>query len=304
MVMSRTMKFSLKQIEAFVWAADLQSFRQTAERLNTTQPNISSRIANLEAQLETKLMERDAGSVRLTAKGKELLKEARQVLRSIEGFMAVAGQSGGVDGVVKLGVTEMIVNTWLRVFLKACRQQYPGLRIELTVDMSVNLKSELFSRSIDIAFQNGPFQRKTSGSEDLGCYPYIWVASPELAITGIAKPTTEQIRQEPLLIHGRETVHFADIQAHFGGVKGRIPDLSTSNNMTSCLHMALDGLGIAVLPAAMVQTYIEAGQLVALDYPWVPKPLIFEARYDAETTPAYIAEVAKLAQGISLGYMA
>jgi len=37
--------FTLKQLEALVWVADLGSFRKAAQHLNTTQPNISSRIA-------------------------------------------------------------------------------------------------------------------------------------------------------------------------------------------------------------------------------------------------------------------
>jgi len=76
------MNINFKQIEAFVWVADLGSFRHAAERLNTTQPNISTRISNLEEMIGAKVMERDAGSVRLTAKGRELLEEARHIIRS------------------------------------------------------------------------------------------------------------------------------------------------------------------------------------------------------------------------------
>ena len=78
------MKLSLKQLEAFVWVADLGSFRKAADRLNTTQPNISSRIATLETLLGQTTMERDAGSVRLTSKGTQLLIHARKVLRAVD----------------------------------------------------------------------------------------------------------------------------------------------------------------------------------------------------------------------------
>ena len=54
------MNLTLKQLQAFVRVADLGSFRKAAERLNTTQPNISSRIAALEDTLDTKLLYRDA----------------------------------------------------------------------------------------------------------------------------------------------------------------------------------------------------------------------------------------------------
>jgi len=91
--------------------ADLGSFRLAAERLNTTQPNISTRISNLEEAIGAKLMERDAGSVRLTAKGKELLEKARQIIRSAETFVDAAGRSHLTESTIRLGVTEMIVHT-------------------------------------------------------------------------------------------------------------------------------------------------------------------------------------------------
>ena len=101
------MKVSIKQIEAFIWVADLGSFRRAAERLNTTQPNISTRLSNLEETIGVKLMERSAGSVRLTAKGRELVEQGRQVIRSMEQFVEVAGLSHLTESTIKLGVTEI-----------------------------------------------------------------------------------------------------------------------------------------------------------------------------------------------------
>ena len=112
------MNFNLKQLEAFVWVSDLGSFRKAADRLNTTQPNISTRISSLENTLNVKLMERDAGSVRLTTKGQELLKHARKVLVQSDEFLSAVNQNTLHNETIRIGVTEMIVHTWLRSFLK------------------------------------------------------------------------------------------------------------------------------------------------------------------------------------------
>ncbi len=80
-------KFTLKHIEAFAAVADFGSFRRAASHLNTSQPNISSRIAQLEAVLGVTLMDRDAGSVRLTAKGRDLLVSARRLMGAAEAFV-------------------------------------------------------------------------------------------------------------------------------------------------------------------------------------------------------------------------
>ena len=71
--------WTLKQLESFVWVAKLGSFRATAERLNTTQPNISVRISQLEAVLGVRLFHRDSGSVALTPIGHSLLGQAERV---------------------------------------------------------------------------------------------------------------------------------------------------------------------------------------------------------------------------------
>ena len=102
------MAVSLKHLEAFVAVADQLSFRRAAERLNTTQPNISARIAALEARLGVVLMERDAGSVRLTPKGDTLLTHARRVIGEVDGMIAAAADNSLYEGVIRLGVTEMM----------------------------------------------------------------------------------------------------------------------------------------------------------------------------------------------------
>ncbi len=75
---------NLKQLEAFLWVARLGSFSKTAERLFTTQPAISSRIANLEDELRTELFTRDAGEVRLTAAGRDLIGLAEDTLANVQ----------------------------------------------------------------------------------------------------------------------------------------------------------------------------------------------------------------------------
>lgn len=299
------MKVSIQQIEAFIWVADLGSFRRAAERLNTTQPNISTRLSNLEETIGVKLMERSAGSVRLTAKGRELVEQGRQVIRSMEHFVEVAGLSHLTESTIKLGVTEMIVNTWLPEFFRLVSESYPNLNIELTVDMSVNLKPALHSRSIDMAFQNGPFNRQMSGSQKLGRFPYVWVGAPSLKITRARKPGPDAMVAQPILSHGRETDQYQQIEAHFNQAHSNgasQPNIVVSSNMAPCIYMAIQGMGISALPAAMARPYIADGSLRQIKYEWVPKPLEFLARYDAQTASAVVADLAVLARETAKGY--
>jgi len=206
---------NFKQLEAFVWVADLGSFRKAADRLNTTQPNISSRISALEDVLDTTLMQRDAGSVRLASKGQVLLQHARLVLRAMDTFAEAANNEMLLDGVLRLGVTEMVAHTWLRDFLRVLKDRFPNITVELTVDLSANLEKELFSRSIDLALQSGPFSRQTSGSRELGIFPLIWIASPKTGLQVLDQVGLEDLVTFPILTHARGTQPHEEVASHF-----------------------------------------------------------------------------------------
>ena len=287
------MRLNLKQLEAFVWVADLQSFRRAAERLNTTQPNISARIAGLEQALGTSLMTRDAGSVRLTGKGQDLLAHARRVLDATDALIAAADQKALIEGTLRLGVTEMIVHTWLRDYLRRLKDVYPRLTVELTVDFSVNLEKGLAERSLDLALQNEPFSRLATGQLEIGAYDLIWVAAPELGLA--PEQTIETLAAQPILTHARDTRLYEEIAAHFGLRRDLAPRLVPSTNLAACQTMTIDAMGIAALPAAMVAHDLRSGALMSLAYDWTPAPLHFFARYDEERAPRFVAEAAALA---------
>lgn len=284
---------NLKHVEAFVRVAELGSFRRAAERLHTTQPNISNRIAQFEAQLGVTLMERDAGSVRLTPKGKALLPEARKVLAALDNLVAAAGDDSLFRDTLRLGVSEIVAHTWLRAFLVEMKARFANITVELTVDLSANLAKALFDRELDLAFHNSPFERETRASLPLGQSPYVWVAAPDLGLP--AGPlTADDLAGHPILIHARGTLPFRQLEDHFRPLaKAR---LVPSSNMAACLQMALDRLGLACLPHVLVAPALASGALRQLDYPWAPDALRFYARHEADPAPPYVTEAALLAQ--------
>ncbi|TIU28921.1 MAG: LysR family transcriptional regulator, partial [Mesorhizobium sp.] len=120
--------FNIKQIETFLLVATLGSFRKAAERLNTTQPAVSTRIAGLEKALGAKLFERHSGTVKLTAEGQRLLPPAQRVLHVAERLQLMANslsETSETARVLRLGVAETIVHTWLPDFLKELQASHP-----------------------------------------------------------------------------------------------------------------------------------------------------------------------------------
>ena len=291
------MAITFKQLETFAMVADMGSFRGAADRLNTTQPNVSTRISTLETLLGHSLMERDAGSVRMTARGRELLPYARRILDGRDALIETANANALYDGVLRIGVTEMIAHTWLPTFLAAIKAEMPNISVELTVDLSINLSASLFDKTIDLALQNGPFDRPISGMCDLGSYPLIWVAAPSLKLDNGSKTTKQNMAKHPILTHGRETLHHGEVAAHFANQpKAR---LIPSSNLAACLHMAIQGMGVTALPAIMVVDDLRSEHLLHIPYAWTPAPLTFNARFHSEHAQRSISNAAKIAMQVS-----
>ena len=71
---------TLKQLEAFYWAASASSFGVAADRLHVSPSTLSKRIAELEGQLGTPLFDRSGHRAVLTEAGQQLLPLARRML--------------------------------------------------------------------------------------------------------------------------------------------------------------------------------------------------------------------------------
>lgn len=288
------MSIAFKQLEALAAVADLGSFSRAGEWLNTTQPNISSRIAALEARLGATLIDRSGGQIRLTPMGERLLPLARKVLQDVDELIEAAGNDGLFEGTLRLGVTELVAHTWLGGLLKALKERFPNVLVELRVDLSSNLSGALFDRSIDLALQNGPFRRTATGMVDLGRFPMIWVRSPDYE--GPEVPVSaKSLAEHTILMPARGTVPYDQIVEHFSGAPGRQLRMAPSTSLAACLQMTRDGVGVACLPEEMAVEGLAAGELVAVPYRWRPDDLDFHARFDAATSNHFVREAAMMA---------
>ena len=283
---------SLKQIQAFVKVAELSSFRGAADLLHTTQPNISQRITALEAALGKPLFHRQGQKIVLTEKGAQLLPHAQKVLAQLSTFIAEAEAGHLHEGVLRLGVTELIVHRWLANFLQAFRDAFPKIVVELEVDISANLSPRLHDRQLDLTFQSGPFQRQLSGEIALGAYDMCWVASPHLGLANSA--SLSELPDMVIMTHAKGTKPFAQINDYLSAHKATHLRLSPSSNMIACREMAASQLGVAYLPDALVMDFIDQGLLEKVGFDWVPDPLHFAARFHDEDCPLYVKEAARL----------
>ena len=139
-----------RQLVAFYWAAKLGSFTTAAARLKTTQSAISMRVRELESTLGTALFDRRRRAAVITAKGRELLAYAEQILRlSSEARERVAGGPNAPTS-LRIGCAEVVSITWLPRLIRAIHARHPQISLELDEALTQDLIDDLGQGSLDL----------------------------------------------------------------------------------------------------------------------------------------------------------
>ncbi len=292
-------RITLKQLEAFAFVVDTGSFRAAAEALGTTQPNISARISALEKTLSTVLLLRDAGSVQITPKGAELLQKTREVLWSAEGLLREAGRQELIEERLRLGVTELVACTWLNLLLRDIKAEFPNVRVELDVDLSDRIERGLEENRLDLAIHNAAYTGRARGYKALGEAAYVWVAKPEIAQRLGPNPQISTLFDFPVMTHARNTSAAASL--HKLAKENSLPtgQIVHSSALSACVPMVTEGMGVALLPKALLRAELNSGTLQQVNCDWLPAPLTFHARYTPSRAALFVERAAELAVNAS-----
>ncbi|MFN4165449.1 MAG: LysR family transcriptional regulator [Ferrovibrio sp.] len=278
----------LRNLETFVWVAHLGGFRAAAEKLNTTQPAVSQRIALLETELGVKLFDREPRGVALTLKGNELLPYAERMLQLRADLLQAAREKRAMRGVVRLGVAETIVHTWLSKLIERMHSVYPALTLEIEVDTSPILRERLVAHQLDIAFLLGPVSEPRIKNVALSSYPLAWVASPDLDL-GPEPVPLGILGRWPIITYPRNTRPFITIREMM--TRSDLPNLRMYGNasLSTIVRMTLDRIGISAIPPVVIRRELAEKRLRLVRAEQSLPDLNFSASYPLKPD-SYMAE--------------
>lgn len=147
------MRFTFRQLEYFVAAGETGSITLASERINISQPSISTAISHLEQELGIQLFVRHhALGLSLTPPGRSLLREAKQILEKAEGLYNVASEAGDqIRGALVVGCLTTLAPMIMPELTHSFTTAYPGAQVR---QMETNQEKLLFGlkhAEIDVA---------------------------------------------------------------------------------------------------------------------------------------------------------
>jgi len=261
---------TLANLESFVRSAELGGFSAAARRLSITPAAVSRNVATLEANLGGRLFQRSTRKLTLTEAGERFFAAIRDDLENLQSAIAaVTTDQGEPSGVLKISMSPAFGTGYVLPLLPDFLKRYPLVRPEW---MFENRPVDLIAEGYDAAIGGG-FEL-TAGviARTLAPAHLIAVASPVYmkdrvppfdpaglsALDGIVmrSSSTGRVRQWVMRNVASEEMPAA------------LSDEIVVNDPVAMCHLALLGLGVAMIATADALPYLERGELVRLIPNW------------------------------------
>lgn len=254
------------------------SFARAAEALGVSQPNLSKTVARLEDQLHLKLFDRTAKGSQLTPVGELIVERADAVIAETRNLARDATLlAGGETGGVRIGFSSSIWTAFATPLLEWLVSRHPRLKIHAEVAPAGRLVPLLQSRDLDVVLVAQPPDTGETAFvvEVIADAPSVFVASPSHPLAQERKISIERLAQ----FKCGGALASSSSNARRVGFESENLGIYTASHYDLLLPLVVRGDLALFAPSFLVEPYVRAGQLVALDLDWQ-----YDQKYHLVTT--------------------
>lgn len=260
-----------KWFEDFVSLAETRSFSRSAQLRHVTQPAFSRRIQSLEAWAGTDLVDRSSYPTRLTPAGQTLYAQALEMLQALQAARSMLrAHTAAAQDVIEFAVPHTLAFTFFPAWLSSLRESCGPIKSRLIALNVHDAVSRLAEGSCDllIAYHHAAqpleldpqrYDMLQLGREVLAAYVRPDEhGAPLYSLPGTAGKPVPFLAYAPGAYLGRAVEQLFKQSAtpvHLD----RIYETDMSEGLKA---MALEGHGIAFLPASAVRKEVRAKKLV------------------------------------------
>jgi DNA-binding transcriptional LysR family regulator len=246
----------LSDLRVFRAVATEGGISRAAAVLHRVPSNVTTRIQNLEADLGVALFIREGRRLQLSVQGKVLLAHAIRLLGLADEARAAMHETAP-RGVLSLGAMERTAAVRLPALLGRLHERYPDLSVELRTGAPRALTARVLAGELDAALVAEPVS-------DPRLHSVLAYVEPLVLIGPRGHPsirTARDLQTGTLLAFEPGCPHRQRLEAwcEAGGVApSRVIELGSYHAILGC---CVAGMGVALMPAAVLDTYTERTRL-------------------------------------------
>src|SRR6201986_5416850 len=262
---------ALDGVEAFLSVAQHRSFRRAAADLGGTPSAISHRVRVLEARVGAALFLRTTRSVGLTEAGARFLSRAKPAFEELVAASEVARDLGQRPaGLLRLTVPRSVVPIVLEPLIASFCAEYPEVEVEIAASEEM---VDLAAGGFDAGVRMGQFIAADMIAVRLSQpFRFIIVGTPAY-LARCGKPERpDDLRQHACLRLRRSNGAIApwSLNDNSRAIEIAVSGPLIANDFPTMLGAAVEGVGLAQVPAPIATGLVKAGKLVQVLAPFAP----------------------------------
>ncbi len=252
----------LRALEVFVEVVRREGFARAADALDTSPANVTRYISDLEAHLQTRLLNRSSRKMSLTSSGEALFERAKSILDDVaEAEAIVSSAAMQPRGVLRINAPLSFGVLHLAPLWARFMQKYPDVQLDVAlIDRVVDIVEEGYDMAIRISRAGSPSNvaRKLATSHNILC-----AAPSYIRQRGMPMQPADLLKHSCI---GYSYAATADewqiLDAHGQSHTVKVPCVMHTNNGDTARGAALGGLGVIWQPSFLVGADLRAGRLV------------------------------------------
>ena len=256
---------ALDGVAAALAVAEHRNFRRAAAELGVTPSAVSQAVRTLEARIGAPLFTRTTRSVGLTEAGQQFLSRAKPAFEEIIAASALARDLGQrPSGLLRLAVPRAVVPILLEPLIASFCRAYPEIEVEIAAN----------EKLVDLA--DGGFDAGMRMGQFIAADMVAVRVSPEFPMIVVGSPAyfaEHEFPERPEDLDGHACIRWRRSSGALALWSFRAGDRTIelavsgpfiANDFPTLLGAAIEGVGLAQLPAPVAAAALKAGQLVSV----------------------------------------
>ena len=248
---------TIRHLKTFCAVCEEGGITRAAEKLCVAQPSVSQTVSELERYYGVSLFDRVGRRLVLTPEGERLRVKAQEAIASFSEFEEAARDTKARH-IIRIGSSVTAGQMVLPRLITAIETTLDRAECRAIADSAAAVEQLVEEGSLDFALVEGSVSRALA-AEAVFSDRLMAVCSAGMKIKNTLSPA--ELVSLPLLLRRRGSASrdLLDERLSALGLKAQ-PKLSSSSNSV-LLAAAREGLGVAVLPEALVVAELAAGRL-------------------------------------------
>lgn len=252
----------IAHLRDFIAVIDSGSLSRAAGLLHVSQPAISQRMAQLETDLGVRLLARGPRGVRATPAGRELYRDAQQLVRQFDRLAQdVAAGRHRVHGPVAVGLPTTVAARLAPALFSWARARYPGIHLQLFESMSGYIHELLLAGRLDVAAVFREDDAPRPAEVPLYAEELYLIGQPDPAPPSRDTVALPDLRTVPLVTPGVRSNLRALVDRAFAA-HGLVPvNVGDVESLGTLMRIAESGQACTILPLSVAAAHGDAHRL-------------------------------------------